>query len=137
MLRRHLSREREAVLRQFLRFGLVGVVCFGVDAAVVYALRGALGLYAAGFASYVVAASLGWVLNRIWTFRSAAPRPMLRQWSTFLVAGMAGLLLNRGAYVALILASATAAEHPIIAVAAGAVAGMFVNFGMNRAVVFR
>ena len=136
-LRRHLTAERVALLQQFLAFGTVGTICFLVDTAFVYALRGALGLYAAGLASYVVAATVGWALNRAWTFRGAASTSMLRQWSTFLVAGLGGLALNRGVYFTLITVSETCVEHPVIAVAAGSVSDMFLNFAMSRRVVFR
>lgn len=136
-LRRHATPDRVALLQQFLAFGVVGTICFLVDTAFVYALRGALGLYVAGLVSYVFAATVGWALNRAWTFRGAEARPMLQQWSTFLVAGLGGLVLNRGAYFTLITVSELCAEQPVIAVAAGAVAGMFVNFAMSRAVVFR
>ena len=125
------------MLQQFLAFGTVGTICFLVDTAFVYALRGALGLYAAGLASYVVAATVGWALNRAWTFRGAASTSMLRQWSTFLVAGLGGLVLNRGAYSILVTVSETCVEHPVLAVAAGSIAGMFLNFTMSRKVVFR
>ena len=45
---------------QFLMFGTVGTLGFLVDTAVVYALRRSLGLYGAGMASYVVAATMTW-----------------------------------------------------------------------------
>ena len=136
-LRRHVTADRVALLQQFLAFGVVGVICFLVDTAFVYALRGPLGLYAAGVASYFIAATVGWALNRTFTFRGAGSASMLRQWFTFLVAGLGGLLLNRGVYFLLITVSETCVEYPVIAVAAGSVAGMFVNFAMNRRVVFR
>ena len=136
-LRRHITADRVALAQQFLRFGVVGVICFLVDTAFVYALRGPLGLYVAGMASYFIAATVGWALNRTFTFRGAGSSSMLRQWFTFLVAGLGGLVLNRGVYFTLITVSATCVEYPVIAVAAGSVAGMFVNFAMSRKVVFR
>ena len=136
-LRRHITADRVALAQQFLRFGVVGVICFLVDTAFVYALRGPLGLYAAGMASYFIAATVGWALNRTFTFRGAGSSSMLRQWFTFLVAGLGGLVLNRGVYFTLITVSATCVEYPVIAVAAGSVADMFVNFAMSRKVVFR
>src|SRR5215469_1240832 len=57
------------VIGQFFRFGAVGTSGFLIDTAIVYGLRGRLGLYGAGMVSYLVAASWAWALNRGWTFR--------------------------------------------------------------------
>ena len=129
--------RRTALAAEFFRFGCVGLCGFVVDTAVVYALRHQIGLYAAGFASYVVAATVTWLLNRIWTFRGRGGGAIHRQWALFLLVNLGGLALNRGAYVVLIATSPLAVTYPVIAVFAGAIAGMFVNFGLNRAVVFR
>jgi putative flippase GtrA len=48
------------IIGQFLRFGTVGAFGFLIDTATVYGLRGVLGLYGAGLAAYVAAASVNW-----------------------------------------------------------------------------
>ena len=126
-----------ALFLSFLRFGTVGTTGFLVDTAVVYGLRGTFGLYGAGAASYLVAASWTWWLNRIWTFRGRGDGTLRRQWATYMLANLSGLVLNRGAYILLVATSATVREHPVIAVAAGAVAGMFANFAAAHRLVFR
>jgi putative flippase GtrA len=131
------SPVRVAALVQFLMFGTVGTVGFLVDTATVYALRHSLGLYGAGMAAYVVAASVTWILNRVWTFRGLGSGPMHHQWARFLVVNLGGLVLNRGTYALLVTFVALAAEQPVYATAAGAIAGMFVNFTLNRTMVFR
>ena len=131
------SPARVAALVQFLMFGTVGTVGFLVDTATVYALRHSLGLYGAGMAAYVVAASVTWILNRVWTFRGLGSGPMHHQWARFLVVNLGGLVLNRGTYALLVTFVALAAEQPVYATAAGAIAGMFVNFTLNRTMVFR
>ena len=125
------------LLAQFLRFGTVGATGFVVDTATVYALKGTLGLYGAGMVSYLVAATTTWLLNRVWTFRGRGSGPAHRQWAVFLSTNLLGFVLNRGAYVTLVTISATCATHPVLATAAGAIAGMFVNFHLARSVVFR
>lgn len=122
---------------QFLRFGTVGGMGFVVDTAVVYALRGAVGLYWAGAMAYPVAATFTWAVNRLWTFRGQGGGSAGRQWARFLATNLLGFALNRGAYFLLITISPFVAEYPVIAVAAGAGAGMFVNFYLARAVVFK
>jgi putative flippase GtrA len=129
--------QRIALLAQFLRFGVVGVAGFGVDTATVYALRGRLGLYGAGMTAYVVAATVTWALNRAWTFRGRGQGPAHRQWALFLATNFGGFILNRGTYVALIATSALCVRYPVLAVAAGAIAGMFANFAASRQLVFR
>ena len=125
-----------ALVAQFLRFGVVGACGFVVDTATVYALRGTLGLYGAGMVSYLLAATSNWALNRIWTFRGQGGGPAHRQWARFMVANLAGFVLNRGTYAALVTWVPLCASQPVFAVAAGSVAGMFVNFGLSRRVVF-
>ena len=124
-------------LVQFLMFGTVGTAGFLVDTATVYALRGSLGLYGAGMVAYVVAATVTWILNRVWTFRGLGGGPMHQQWARFLVVNLGGFALNRGTYALLVTFVALCAEQPVFATAAGAIAGMFVNFSLNRTMVFR
>lgn len=121
----------------FLRFGLVGTLGFLVDTATVYATAPLVGLYGAGLLAYVVAASVTWFANRIWTFRASPPAPMHRQWALYLAANSLGFVLNRGTYIVLIATLAVCREHPVLAVAAGAIAGLFANFSLSRRVVFR
>ena len=125
-----------ALIAQFLRFGTVGGIGFVIDTSVVYALRGALGLYGAGMVSYLVAASCNWALNRVWTFRGLGEGPAHRQWARFMAANLVGFVLNRGTYAILVTWVPLCARQPVFAVAAGSVAGMFVNFALSRRVVF-
>jgi putative flippase GtrA len=126
-----------ATVAQFMKFGTVGALGFLADTAVVYALRGPLGLYAAGMVSYLLVASGNWALNRAWTFRGRGSGPAHRQWVKFLVANSLGLVLNRGTYAALIATVPLCVKAPVFAVAAGSVAGMLVNFTLSRQMVFR
>ena len=125
------------MLVQFLMFGAVGTVGFAFDTATVYSLRRSLGLYGAGMAAYVVAATVTWLLNRLWTFRGLGGGKVHRQWARFLVVNLSGFVLNRGTYALLVTFVALCAEQPVYAVAAGAIVGMFLNFSLSRTMVFR
>jgi putative flippase GtrA len=125
------------VLAQFLRFGVVGLTGLVVDTAIVYALRGSVGLYVAGLIAYLVVATENWILNRVWTFRGRGSGPAHRQWVLFLITNLAGFVLNRGTYALLVTFVPLAAEQPVIATSAGAAAGMLVNFTLSRRLVFR
>ena len=135
--RRLATPARIATLVQFLMFGTVGIIGFLADTATVYALRYRLGLYGAGAVAYGVAASVTWLLNRLWTFRGEGSGPAGRQWAGFLLVNLGGFVLNRGAYAALVAFVPLCAAEPVLAVAAGAIAGMFLNFSLSRAIVFR
>jgi putative flippase GtrA len=136
-LRRSATPDRLATASQFVRFGIVGLAGLVVDTATVYGLRYSLGLYGAGLVAYVVSATANWLLNRIWTFRGRGSGSAHRQWGMFMLANLIGFVLNRGTYVILVTFVATAADQPVIATAAGSVAGMFVNFSLSRRLVFR
>jgi putative flippase GtrA len=132
---------RPDVLVQFARFGVVGGIGFVFDTATVYALAPWLGLIGAGLAAYLVAASVTRILNRQWTFRDRAGghdgiHAWIRQWSRFLAANAVGFVLNRGTYIILVSTIAVCARYPVLAVAAGCLAGMVSNFRLSRAYVF-
>jgi putative flippase GtrA len=131
------ARARAPLAAQFLRFGVVGLGGFVVDAAVFYALWGALGFYGARALSYLAAASTTWALNRAWTFRGAGRGPAWRQWASFVVLNLGGFVLNYGTSALLYEYVPLCRAYPILAIFAGALAGMAANFTLARAVVFR
>ncbi len=134
--RQFATPARIVTLVQFLMFGSVGTVGFLADTATVYALRYSLGLYGAGAVAYGVAASVTWILNRLWTFRGKGSGPAHHQWARFLLVNLGGFVLNRGAYAALVTFVPLCAAEPVLAVGAGAIAGMFLNFSLSRTMVF-
>jgi putative flippase GtrA len=132
-----MALSRSPLVVQFLKFGVVGTIGFLVDTATVYTLRFALGLYIAGYVSYVVGASATWLLNRIWTFRGHGGGPAYHQWMRFLALNLGGFVLNRGLYSVLVTLVPLCVAQPVFAVAAGSLTGMLLNFTLSRALVFR
>lgn len=131
------GRERSRTLLQFLRFGVVGTIGFLVDTAVLYAgLALGLGLYGGRAVSYLAAASATFALNRAWTFRGQGEGRVARQWALFVVLNLVGFAFNYGTYAALVASVALVAQHPVIGVAAGSLAGMMGNFLLSRRYVF-
>lgn len=136
VLERLLGEALARLAMQFLRFGTVGLAGFVVDTAVVYALRGSIGIYAAGAAAYCVAATFTWFFNRVWTFQSAPRGNARRQWLLFLATQSAGFVVNRGVFFLLVTISPFCATYPVVAIAAGVAAGMFLNFAAAKRFVF-
>ncbi len=123
---------------QFGKFGLVGVVGLVVDTAVVYALL-PLGLkfFVARIPAFLCAATATWALNRSFTFRTSLRRPLIREWATFLATNAVGGVVNYAVSVALVAGIDFVATHPVLAVAAGSLAGMFFNFAASKRLVFK
>ncbi|WP_439579083.1 GtrA family protein [Elioraea sp.] len=134
-----ITAARLPLAAQMLRFGLAGTAGFVVDTATVYLAHFRLGLdlYSAGALAYLTAATMTWLLNRHFTFPEARAQRAGSQWLRFIVTQLAGFALNRGTYAVLIATLAAARAEPVIAVAAGSLAGMTVNFLAARFLVFR
>ncbi|HYD32889.1 MAG TPA: GtrA family protein [Azospirillaceae bacterium] len=127
------------LVRQFLKFGLAGIAGLSVDTVALYALLYGVGtdFYSGRAVSFLMAVTTTWALNRAFTFKGDHPGPMWRQWLAFLGANSFGAVVNYATYAALVTWSLLAAAYPIIAVAAGSIAGMFFNFAASKKLVFR
>ena len=136
------SSLRESSLRestgQFLRFALVGVLAFLVDAGVLQAAL-ALGLdpYSGRVASYLCAATAAWAMNRRYTFRVPGREGLAREWLAYLAANAIGGLVNYATYVAALWLFEAVRAWPVLGVGAGSVAGLAFNFVVNKYWVFR
>ena len=128
---------RLGVSQTFIRFGLVGVLGFVWDTGTVYALRPFTNLYIAGTCGFLVAATLNWLCNRLWTFRSVRHAPAHVQWTKFLATNALGFVFNRGTFFLLITLSPMVAAHPVIGIAAGVIVGLGFNYTLSKRFVFR
>ena len=128
---------RRLILVQFFRFGVIGTLGFVWDTIVVYATAPFVGLYVAGVISYIIAGSINWLLNRIWTYRHVPHGAMHKQALMFLLVNSVGFVLNRGIYFTLIATQPVCRAYPVLAIGAGGVAAMFVNFFLSRRLVFK
>lgn len=109
-----------------------------VDAGVVQALVVGAGWdpYLSRVISYLMAATTAWILNRRFTFGGSSD-PIHREYAKYLVLNTAGGLVNYATYAAMVLSFDLVRAMPWIGVAFGSVAGLVVNFGLNRWIVFR
>jgi len=132
-----LPPEHRPIAEQFLKFAVIGTVGFGLDASMVYATAPFVGPYFAGIISFIVVGSINGLANRWWTYRHLTHEAMHVQLTRFLIANGIGFVINRGIYSLLIYTQPFFAAHLILPVAAGGVAGMFLNFFLSRRWVFR
>ena len=135
-----MARFREPILRQFFQFGAVGVIGFFVDAGILLLLLHTThaGFYLGRVVSFLCAATVTWQLNRNITFRTCAvAHGLTAEWLSFVAANSLGGLVNLGVYSALVWRFAIFASAPAVAVAAGSLCGLVVNFELSRAYVFR
>jgi len=132
-----LPPARRVLARQFLQFAVIGTFGFGWDTAVVYATAPFVGPYIAGIISFLIVGSINWMANRWWTYRGLSHGAMHTQLVRFLIANAVGFVLNRGKMFSLIYFVPLCRVYLVLPVAAGGIAGMFVNFFLSRRLVFR
>jgi putative flippase GtrA len=128
--------RREAGL--FLKFGLVGVLGFAVDAIVLEAAV-RLGLPPAGarVVSVLVAMHATFLVNGLLVFGGFRRERLARQWIAYLAANALGAACNYGLFVALVWSGLPLLSERIVALAAGSALGWGINFAGTRLVAFR
>jgi putative flippase GtrA len=124
---------------QFLRFGLVGVVGFVVDAGVLQALvtLAGWGPITARLVAVPTAVFATWLLNRTITFPESHGGPALRSLLRYAAVSAAGAGVNFCVYTALVFASASMAALPILPLAISSIVAMVVNYLGSKHYAFR
>lgn len=125
------------ISEDFIRFGIVGTSGFLLDTATVYALRGWIGLYFAGAAGFLVAASVNWAINRFWSFRHKVHDTLRKQWLRFMLINSVGFVFNRGSFFVLISMSNLFYSEPVLAIVIGSFIGLGFNYFLSKRFVFR
>jgi putative flippase GtrA len=123
---------------RFLRFCVAGTIGFVIDAGVLLALVGGLGMdpYVARVLSFLAAATATWWINRRYTFESRVEATR-SEWTKYVTLMLAGAAVNYGAYAVCIAFWGLARAHLWLAVAIGSVAGLAVNYLTSSRLVFR
>lgn len=126
------------LFREFLLFGLVGTVGFIADTGILYLFRDSVGNYWARAISFPCAVFVTWILNRNLTFRNkSANRTLAREFVHYFGMMIAGGMVNYGTYAVLVAWSPTVQRLPVLGVAAGSLAGMFVNYLQLRLLMYK
>lgn len=123
---------------QFFWFAFSGVAGFIVDSAVLYLLKGSMGLYAGRLVSFLAAVFATWLFNRTITFREQnSGHSKAKEFGIYLALMTIGGTINIAVYSFLVDSYSIIASHPVIGVAAGSLAGMTVNLLTSRFILFR
>jgi putative flippase GtrA len=122
-----------------VRFILVGIIGFVVDAAVLHVLVTGTGArpMAGRVGSFVCASFVTWRLNRRYTFAGRSiGSGSISEWLRYLWASGVGAVVNYSVFAALVLTLPIVAGTPTLGVAAGSLVGMIVNFTLYKVLVF-
>ncbi|HZP65037.1 MAG TPA: GtrA family protein [Rudaea sp.] len=125
--------------RQFATFCIGGTLGFVVDAGVLQLLVVGFGWdrYSARILSFLAAATATWIFNRSYTFRGPRRHSLAGEWARYIVAMSGGFVCNFLAYSALVYFLDLQRQWLVLAVGAGSVAGLGVNFLASRYWVYR
>lgn len=124
-------------LRQFLFFAITGTIGFIVDSTVLYAIADYLGWYGARCASFTIAASVTWAINRKLTFHEQGTnRPLAHEYLKYIVSMLGGAAVNFSIYI-FTIHNIKSTPGPLIGVAVGSIGGLFFNFIAAKHIVFK
>ncbi|MDQ3290856.1 MAG: GtrA family protein [Bacteroidota bacterium] len=123
-----------ALFTKFLKFGLVGFSGLVLDFSFTYLAKEKLrwNKYLANSLGFTIACTNNYLLNRIWTFRSADPGIAL-QFSKFLLISLGGLALNN---LIVFLLSEKAHLNFYLAKFCAIILVLFWNFFLNYLITF-
>lgn len=126
-------------ISDIVRFGISGVAGFVVDTGIVVIFTRELGLgpIVAQVIAFTVAVTVTWLINRHWTFAEHASENWLHEWTRYVAANSVGAVVNNGIYAILVLTAVLFSKTPVLAVAAGSMAGMGFNFASSKLMVFK
>jgi len=120
---------------ELLRFCLVGTVGFVVDSGLTMMFTQFFGVIpvTARIIAFIVAASVTFLLNRQFTFRSTVGAIA---WLRYLVLTALGALINVGVYLLWLWHAGHAPIHIFLGVAIGSICALAFNFIFSRRFVF-
>lgn len=125
-------------MRDFIIFGLIGIIGFFVDVAVLYSLVCVIGLFYGRVISFFSAVLVTWILNRRWTFRHrSSGLESSHEFVVYFVLMVFGGAANYTAYAWLVISYQFAQQHPVVGVAVGSLSGMIINLISTRFILFK
>jgi dolichol-phosphate mannosyltransferase len=136
MLRKSYDLINKKILHyQFLRFAVVGTTGAVIDFTILIVLTEVFGVYylASSIIAFALANLSNFIWNKLWTFRNKSDKHV-RQFFSFLVVGVVGLLINTGV---LYYSVELLGFYYIIGKVIASAVVMFWNFFMNKYLTFK
>lgn len=126
------------LLKQILRFGIIGAVVFGFEAIILYALihYSGLSIYFCRFLSFIPAVILAWWLNQRFTFIRVKGLRWWRELLRYCVVNSVGSMVNIATFFLALHFIVLLQPYPVIALGMGSIAGMLFNFISSKLWVF-
>lgn len=128
-----------ALRRELALFAVGGVLGFAIDGGIAQSLvrLADWNVYSARVVSFLAAATFTWWWSRHQTFADReSGRDQRSEWLHWMGLMLVGAAINNGTYVLAIYLFPVLHAWPIVAVAAGSVAGAAANFVLARALLF-
>ncbi len=117
------------MLRQLVRFAVVGTLGFVIDGGLLYLLlQSQFDPYLARGISFPIAVTATWYLNRVWTFSIGDVAVSPREYKRYLLIQIAGAGANYAVYVLLLQFVEHTPANALMALAVGALVGLIINF---------
>jgi putative flippase GtrA len=125
-------------MSRLLRFGIVGILGYLVDAGVLLLATQLLDAQylLARVASFLIAASVTFLIHHRFTFRLSTPLTAQR-WSYYLLTTGVGALVNVGIYHLWVVRFGVEPMQLALGAAVGSIVAMFVNYFASSVLVFR
>jgi putative flippase GtrA len=122
----------------FPRYVLVGSIGFVIDAGVLGLLHYQAGwdVMPSRFASFAIAVTATWLLNRLITFPGSRSQQLLAEWFRYTVVNVIGGGLNLAVFAGLVHWTRGAAAEPMIAIVISSLAALAFTYTANRCLVF-
>ena len=131
------------MIAQLGRFAVVGSIGFVIDGGLLsLVIAGGVDPYAGRPLSFLPAMLATWWLNRVWTFARADASAHMPELARYFACQLTGMAANWATYAAALALLGVDAPHvwPVhvwMALAAGSIAGLAINYGGSRHLVFR
>lgn len=127
---------------EFLRFLVAGAAGFAVDSGLLLALSLGAGWapLTARLVSFALALVATWLINRLWTFRTAAQDKSARrigaEFLGYSAVQVTGGAANFAVYASIVALTGVSPVQLLVALAAGSATGLLINYLGARKFVF-
>ncbi|MGE4443313.1 MAG: GtrA family protein [Desulfomicrobium sp.] len=130
------SQERYAIIAEFFKYGVVGLLAFVLDFSILFIFTEFLGV------NYLLAAALGfisglllnYVLSLVWVFKKKCYDSRWKEFSIFALIGVGGLVLNE---LIIWLFTEEFGLHYTVSKIISTIVVFLYNFGLRKFILFR